>query len=151
MLLGGPAVTLLLMIGATTASAQDAEIEQVIKAFLIPFSNQNVAGFIEYFAEDATVFFPAAQFPAMRVEGRDAIARAFSAVFNRLGLPRATNRPTIQPTIQPQDLKVQRFGDSAVVTFHLGSDTTRGRRTFVLRRASTGWRIVHLHASTITQ
>lgn len=129
------------------AQSSSDEIEQVIKAFLIPFSNQNVAEFMDYFAEDATVFFPPARFPAVRVEGKAAIASAFAAVFKQFGLAPATNRPPIQP----QDLKVQRFGDSAVVTFHLGSDTARGRRTFVLRRVDSNWRIVHLHASTITQ
>jgi ketosteroid isomerase-like protein len=128
------------------AQSGSDEIEQVIKAFLVPFSNQNVSEFMDYFAEDATVFFPQARFPVVRVEGKAAIASAFATVFKPSGPAPATNRPLIQP----QDLKVQRFGDSAVVTFHLGSDTTRGRRTFVLRRIDSTWRIVHLHASTIT-
>jgi ketosteroid isomerase-like protein len=140
-------VTLVLACCATGTTAQSgaAEVEQVMKSFLIPFSNQDVAGFIDYFADDAVVFFPNAGFAAMRVEGKADIARTFENVFK----PGRPAPPGGRPVIQPQDLKVQSFGDSAIVTFHLGSDTARGRRTFVLRRIDSNWRIVHLHASTI--
>lgn len=120
------------------------DVEQVMKSFLVPFSRQDIAGFIDYFADDAVVFFPSAAFAPMRIEGKDAIARTFARVFKPA--PPATDRPLIQP----QDLKVQHFGDSAIVTLHLGSDAARGRRTFVLRRDAGRWRIVHLHASTMT-
>ena len=132
---------------SVVAQPTSDEVEQVIKAFLVPFSNQNVAEFIEYFADDAVVFFPSSRFAAGRVEGKTNIASTFATVFKPGQPAPATGRPLIQP----QDLKIQRFGDAAVVTFHLGSDTTRGRRTFVLRRVDSKWRIVHLHASTITQ
>jgi ketosteroid isomerase-like protein len=128
-----------------TAQAVAAEVERVMNAFLIPFSNQNVAEFIDYFSDDAVVFFPNAGFAPMRVEGKADIARTFEKVFK----PGRPAPPGGRPLIQPQDLKIQAFGDSAIVTFHLGSDATRGRRTFVLRRADSKWRIVHLHASTI--
>lgn len=127
----------------TTANA---DIEQVMKAFLVPFSNQVVADFIDYFADDAVAFFPSVQFAAMRVEGKADIRRTFESVFK----PGRPLPPGGRPLIQPQDLKIQQFGDTAIVTFHLGSDTTLGRRTFVLRRLDSRWRIVHLHASTIT-
>ena len=126
-------------------SSGSDEIDAVMKAFLVPFSNQDVPAFIDYFADDAVVFFPAAQFGVMRVEGKDNIARAFAGVFK----PGRPVPPGGRPLIQPQDLKVQQFGDTAVVTFHLGTDATRGRRSFVLRRIDSKWRIVHLHASTI--
>ena len=131
---------------AVAQQPPDVEVEQVMKAFLVPFSNQVVADFIDYFADDAVVFFPSAQFAPMRVEGKENIARTFASVFK----PGRPLPPGGRPLIQPQDLKIQQFGDTAIVTFHLGSDTTRGRRTFVLRRVDARWRIVHLHASTIT-
>jgi hypothetical protein len=40
--------------------------------------------------------------------------------------------------------------DVAVVTFQLGTDTRIGRRTFVWKHSPSGWKIVHLHASTST-
>lgn len=127
------------------AQSTDAEVEQVMKAFLVPFSNQDVPAFMDYFADDAVVFFPSPQFGVMRVEGKADVERAFAAVFK----PGRPIPPGGRPLIQPQDLKVQRFGDMALVTFHLGNDKTRGRRSFVLRRVDAKWRIQHLHASTI--
>ena len=127
------------------SAAQDpaGEIGQIMKAFLVPFSNQNVDEFIEYVADDATAFFPASRFATDRIEGKASIARTFAGVFKY--------DPTVsRPLIQPQDLKVQTFGDTAIVTFHLGSNTARGRRTFVLRRVDGKWKIVHLHASSIS-
>lgn len=120
------------------------DLEQVLKAFLVPFSNGRVAEFMDYFADDATVFFPSAQFAASRVEGKANIARVFGQVFTPA--PAGTTRKLIEP----QDLQVHRYGDTAIATFHLGSDATRGRRTFVLRRIDSRWKIAHLHASAIT-
>lgn len=131
--------------GAVAQSGAD-DVERVIKDFLVPFSNRNISEFIEYFAEDATVFFPSvsgAGFPSGRVVGKAAIAREFEAAYQRVGPPFGGRGATIQPL----DLMVQRFNDFAVVTFHLGSDTAQSRRSFVLRRIESRWRIVHLHAS----
>jgi ketosteroid isomerase-like protein len=131
--------------GVAQVAPAVTEVEQVMKAFLVPFSNQVVADFIDYFADDAVVFFPSAQFAPMRVEGKANIARAFESVFK----PGRPIPPGGRPVIQPQDLKIQILGETAIVTFHLGNDTTRGRRTFVLQRINSKWRIVHLHASTV--
>jgi ketosteroid isomerase-like protein len=129
------------------AQSQPDDVQRVIAAFLIPFSSGNVAEFIDYFADDATVFMPPTAPGASpgRVQGKAAIAREFEALFRRIPAPPGAQRLTIRP----QDLIVQRFSDFAVVTFHLGTDASRGRRTFVLRRAEQGWKIVHLHASTV--
>jgi ketosteroid isomerase-like protein len=128
------------------ASGSDV-VEQVIKDFLVPFSNRNIREFIEYFADDATVFFPSVQgpgFPSDRVQGKAAIAREFEVAYQRVGAVAGAGGTIIRPL----DLTVQRFDDFAVATFHLGTETTRNRRTFVLRRIDSRWRIVHLHASS---
>ena len=113
-------------------------------SFLAAFANRDLPAFTEFFAEDATMFFPpsAPGSPPRRVEGKTEIGRAFKELYDRLGLGRTTGRQ-----IQPQDLLVQRYDSFAVVTFHLGSDATRGRRSFVLRRTGSEWKVVHLHAS----
>ena len=134
---------------ALAQSGSDA-VEQVIKDFLVPFSNRNIREFIEYFADDATVFFPSVKgpgFPSDRVQGTAAIARAFEAAYQRVGAVAGAGSAIIRPL----DLMVQRFDDFAVVTFHLGTDTARNRRTFVLRRIDSRWRIVHLHASSFAE
>ena len=135
---------------ATGTQDQRAAIERMMREFLVHFSNRDVAAFGPYFAEDATVFFPPSAFgpPSGRVEGRASIAEGFRRLYERVGRERAAPRPA-GAGIQPRDLRIQAFEGFAVVTFHLGSDSARGRRTFVLRRADTTWTIVHLHASTV--
>ena len=53
--------------------------------------------------------------------------------------------------IQPRDMKIQLFGNVAIATFYL--DDRAGfvnRRTIVLNKSETGWKIVHLHASEVS-
>jgi hypothetical protein len=47
----------------------------------------------------------------------------------------------------PEDLKVDRDGDTAIATFNVRSPDSVARRTFVFRRGSRGWLITHFHAS----
>ena len=120
------------------------DIERVIRDFLIAFGNRDYAVFVPYFAEDATVFFPpSTAAPLGRVQGRSEIERTFKTIFD--AYPSRSNRP---PTpIAPQDLLIQELDGHAVVTFQLGSETARQRRTFVLKRFGDEWKIVHLHGS----
>ena len=119
-------------------------VEGVIRDFLVAFSNRDLAVFVPYFSEDATVFFPpSAAAPLGRVQGRSEIERTFKTIFDAYP-PRSTRPPT---PIAPQDLLIQEFDGHAVVTFQLGSESARQRRTFVLKRISGEWKIVHLHGS----
>ena len=131
---------------STSTSSQAGEIELMMNKFLAAFSNRDVDAFSTYFAEDATMFFPPSAFspPTGLVEGRANIAGAFRGLYERTGPRRTPANP-----IQPQDMRVKAFDGFAVVTFHLGSDSVRGRRTFVLRRTGAEWAIVHLHSSTL--
>jgi hypothetical protein len=54
--------------------------------------------------------------------------------------------------IDPRDLRIDFPGsDVAVVTFHLGSSASAiGRRMFVVARTPLGWKITHLHASSLS-
>ena len=120
------------------------DVERVIRDFLVAFSNRDFAVFIPYFSEDATVFFPpSTAAPSGRVQGRSEIERTFKTIFEAYP-PRPGRPPT---PIAPQDLLIQELDGHAVVTFQLGSETARQRRTFVLRRIGDEWRIVHLHGS----
>jgi ketosteroid isomerase-like protein len=141
------AVLLVLVAPAAKSRAQGAtdEVERTVTAFLQVFANRNVQGFIDYFVEDATFFMPPSATGAspIRVEGRTSIAREFEGLYQRLGL----QGQTAGRTINPQNLLVQRYGDVAVVTFHLGTETARGRRTLVMLRTAAWWKIAHVHAS----
>ena len=131
---------------AGSAHSQSAEIEVMMNQFLAAFSNRDVDAFSFYFAEDASMFFPPSTFspPSGLVEGRANIAREFRGLYERTGPRRASASP-----IQPQDLRVKAFDGFAVVTFHLGNDSVRARRTFVVRRTGAEWKIVHVHSSSI--
>jgi len=121
------------------------DVEKTITAFLSRFASRDVPGFIDYFAADATVFMPPSATGAspVRLQGKAAITREFQQLYQRLSLQPGTPATKIIPV----DLLVQRLGDVAVVTFHLGTEATRGRRTMVWVRTSLGWKIAHLHAS----
>ena len=120
------------------------DVERVIRDFLVAFSNRDLALFIPYFSEDATVFFPpSTAAPLGRVQGRSEIERTFKMIFD--AYPPRPNRPP--SPIAPQDLLIQELNGHAIVTFQLGSETARQRRTFVLTRVGDDWKIVHLHGS----
>ena len=142
----------LVLIAATVSLCQSPpasavkpdSVEQTMSRFLAAFANRDVPAFAEFMAEDATMFFPASArgAPSLRVQGKTEIARAFAELYARSGSTKTTGRQ-----IQPQGLLVQQYDSFAVVTFHLGPDATRGRRSFVFRRTGSQWKIVHLHAS----
>ena len=132
------------VLGAAGAQQSQHDVGGIIRDFLVAFSNRDLAVFVPYFSEDATVFFPpSAAAPLGRVQGRSEIERTFKTIFDAYP-PRSTRPPT---PIAPQDLLIQEFDGHAVVTFQLGSETARQRRTFVLKRISGEWKIVHLHGS----
>ena len=128
--------------------SQQKDVERTIQNFLVAFSDRDVDAFVPYFSEDATVFFPPSKAaPPGRVQGRSDIQRTFKTIFDAYP-PRTTRPPT---PIAPQDLLIQEFDGHAVVTFQLGSEAARQRRTFVLKRIGDEWTIVHLHASASNQ
>lgn len=132
------------IVGIHAERQSTQEIERVVTQFLTAFSNRDVVGFVPFFSEDATMFFPpSAAAPTGRVRGRNEIAQTFAAIFEKYP-PREPGSGT---PIRPLDLLVEELGDVAVVTFHLGSETARQRRTLVLRRIGGEWKIVHLHGS----
>ena len=136
------AVITAVAIHAQGQSAQD--IERVVTEFLTAFGNRDFARFVPFFSEDATMFFPpSAAAPTGRVRGRNEIEQTFRTIFAKYP-PRA---PGSVGPIRPLDLLVEEFGAVAVVTFHLGGETARQRRTLVLRRLGGDWKIVHLHGS----
>lgn len=146
-------VGMLVCTRATTTASElqnrSDDVERTIAAFLDPFANRDVPGFIDYFAEDATVFMPPSASGASprRIQGKRAIATEFEQLYQRLNLePKTQGR-----RIVPVDLMAQRIGDVAIVTFHLGTESARGRRTLILVHTSAGWRIAHLHASDFTR
>ena len=124
------------------ASPSASEAEAAIHAFVAAFNALDRTRFDALFAEDVTLFFPAAPFPVRRIEGKAATLEWFGRFFDSLR-QRGAN-----PRIQPQDLHVQDYGDVAIATINLGDGENVGRRTVVLRRQDGRWAIAHLHASS---
>ena len=112
-------------------------VEQALATFVDAFNHLDRARMDACFLDGAPIFFP---WGGHREVGF--WTEQFEAWLAERDGPPYLN-------IQPCDLQIQRYGEAAVVTFHLEHDPdTLGRRTIVLVRTPEGWKIAHLHAST---
>jgi ketosteroid isomerase-like protein len=131
----------------TTVHAQAAGEHREVRAAMAEFMDALNALDIDRidrgFAETVTAFVPTAQ--DSLVVGRPALTAIFRAFADRV-------RPTTpRLSLVPQDLRVLRRGELAVVTFQIIERVplpTR-RRTFVFQRTRGQWLIVHMHASDV--
>lgn len=121
--------------------ADDPTPEETLTAFSAAFRRMDLDAMMAHVAEDCTGFWPAAEH-AERLPDKAAIRAQFART---IAAVRAAGGSEIVRTSGA--LLTQRFGDVAVVTFHL-RDATFGRRTFVLQWRWDRWLIVHIHGST---
>jgi len=131
---------------AGPADSAEAEVRKTLADFIQAFDNLDWDRFRASFADDATVFYPR-EFPN-RANGRQEYEKTFQKVFDRIRAGR-TQGPYMD--IEPRDLRLQIAGNIAIVTFHL--DDRPGflnRRTVVLQKQPSGWKIIHLHASEVS-
>jgi len=124
-------------------------LEQTLSTFLVAFNNLDWPSFRAYFANDATIFHPAAP-NIKRIDSPQDFEKAWLGVFARImKQSRRTSPPYMN--LQPQDLKIQTLSpEIALATFHLIDGDTTSRRSIMFKHYSDGWKIVHLHASNIT-
>ena len=121
------------------------EVQKTLSEFIVAFDNLDWEKFRRAFADEATVFYPR-EFPR-RAAGRTEFEKTFKKVFEQIRAGRST--PPFMD-IQPHEMEIQIFGDIAIATFHLDDKPNFvNRRTIVLRITSTGWKIIHLHASEV--
>jgi ketosteroid isomerase-like protein len=125
-----------LLFATACATARHDDAGDAMRAWMDALNSLDEARIVGAFADDATAFFPVVK--AERVDGKAAIAAVFHDYVK--ANPKKTN-------IVPEDLRVQDFGNVAVVTFNVHNPSAVSRRTFVWRREARGWRIVHMHAS----
>jgi ketosteroid isomerase-like protein len=147
----GFASVLVILLALPTSPAQqqptsgESEVRHALAKFIDAFDNLDWESFRLAFDDHATVFYPRA-FPE-RANGRAEFEKTFKTVFQQIREGRTT-APYID--IQPRNIKTQMFGDIAVVTFHLDDRVGfLNRRTVILNRTNSGWKIVHLHASEV--
>jgi ketosteroid isomerase-like protein len=120
--------------------ADDVTPEETLAQFSAAFRRMDLDAMMEYLAEDCTGFWPVAE-RLDRLPDKAAIRTQFAQT---IAAVRAAGGTEVVRT--SGDFLTQRFGDVAVVTFHL-RDATFGRRTFVLQWRWNRWLIVHIHGS----
>ena len=57
-------------------------------------------------------------------------------------------KPPLPVPLVASRLRIQAFGDVALITFEVVRPTELARRTLVAHREGSEWRIVHIHASS---
>jgi len=124
-------------------------VKAAFDRFITAFNNLDWPTFRESFADDVTVFNP--DIPEARnfhrVDGRRDVEASFAAVF--AATRQATNGPPYLH-ISPKNVRIQEYGELAVLTFEFDRDGgSFGRRTLVFRHVGKKWLIVHIHASNI--
>ena len=145
-----PLFLLSLVLGGATARA--AEPADPVNGFLTAMSNADSDAMAALYTDDATVFMPFDAVPS-RLVGKAQIHEVFEKFFAGV---RKSGKPPYM-SLNPRDLQTQLFGDTAIITFHLGTppadDATEpvafSRRTFVVTKKGDRWLIAHLHASNM--
>jgi len=116
------------------------DVQGVLIRFINAFSRLALDEMMSCYADDATAFFPIAHRTTF-LDGKDEIRKAFAEVISKVHAAGLNNL-----IMEPEDIKIQRIGDTAIATFHI-RDGDLSRRTLVLRREQEYWLIQHLHAS----
>ena len=112
--------------------------------FIYAFNNFQWENFRNFFADDAVMFHPQPE-NARRVSGRNEVEATWIKIFPEF--IDTTNKETLN--ISPKDIHIQMYRKTAIVSFHLPGNKTLGRRSMVWVKQKHGWKIVHLHASTL--
>jgi len=130
------------------ARAQRNDSTRIMKEtlrFIEAFNSLNWKPFYQSFSTDATIFFPDWE-QSRRRSGRLAIDKTWLEIFPEFN----DTTTTLRLNIKPEGLLIQRYGRTAIVTFHLGSgERFLARRTIVMVRRNRQWKITHLHASIL--
>lgn len=137
------------LLGTAPAPAQSAtgcltprEACAFFDAYLDAFNRRDWEAFRATFDDGITVMFDTPA-PPERRDGRAAVEEFFLRVFPAPG----QSRPLPAP-LRPENLLAQDLGDVVVVSFHMRASDDVARRTVVLRKTPSGWRVVHIHASS---
>lgn len=131
---------------AATSPAENQELRAALEKFFAAFANLDWPAFRACFDDSATVFHPSAAH-MRRTDSPSDFDAAWHEVFDRIKKQSGRSAPPYME-LKPADLNVRLLSsDVALVTFHLPDQAVLGRRTVVLKKFSSGWKIVHIHAS----
>jgi ketosteroid isomerase-like protein len=128
------------------AKANDSVAVQLsVEKFVAAFNTLQWQPFKNSFTEDATIFFPDWE-DAPRKVGSKEIEKTWLEIFPEF----KDSANTFKLDIKPRDMLIQLYGQTAVVTFHLGNgEKYLARRTLVMVKRKLEWKIAHLHASVL--
>ena len=136
--------------GQTQANGPvDATPRAAFDQFIAAFNNLDWEAFRRCFADSASLFNPDIPdaISLHRMDGREEIERNFRAVFAAVAAGTGDKR---SPNIHPENVRLQQFGDTGVITFEFKrAEHSTGRRTIVFERLKGFWLIVHIHASNV--
>jgi ketosteroid isomerase-like protein len=118
------------------------EVLDTLNQFLAAVMSQNLEKIMGFFNDDAQMFSPLGSYPA-RLDGRAAIGKQFGSIMEAI-----KSQPGGTVKIEPQDLDARELApNAALLTFHLRLPGPLHRRSFVMTKGASGWRIAHIHAS----
>lgn len=138
-------LSMLLSISLKAQNKDSIDVINSVTNFVTAFNNFNWTAFRASFA-DATMFHPYWSQP-MRRRGRQKIETAWLTIFPEFEDSKNTRRLQISP----KDIYIQIYGQTAIVTFHLGDGIKQlSRRTLVMIKDKDNWKIAHLHASSVS-
>jgi purine nucleosidase len=139
------------MSGSAETKAEErsrASIESSLASFVAAFRDLDWPAFRACFSQDPTIFHPSAK-NIWRVDTPEEFEQAWQRVFARI---KNNSQRAVAPyqDLKPRDLRIERLSeDVALVTFHLEDGRMLDRRTLVMKREGSQWKIVHIHASNL--
>jgi ketosteroid isomerase-like protein len=121
------------------------EVVATTQKFLKAFTGFDWKTFRNSFTNDATIFYPTWE-QGKRKIGQKEIEATWLEIFPEF----IDSTKKFKMEINPQDVFIQLYDRTAIVTFHLDSNYL-SRRTFVFRKVGKDWKITHLHASNLSK
>ena len=140
---------LLVSFGSFNISGQNQDSLAVINAtknFVKAFTGFDWQTFKNSFSSDATIFFPVWE-KGKRKSGRKEIESTWADIFPEF----IDTTKKFDLKIEPKDILMQLYDKTAIVSFHLGGGDYLSRRTIVFVKEGQEWKIVHLHASSVSK
>lgn len=135
------ALTLLLTACASSSASRPEPVVDAMNRFMNALNALDADAIAAQLAPDVTAFFPTAK--PERVEGKAAVVAVFRDYCEQ------SKKTASSTNIVPQEMRVDRRGDLAVVSFQVVHPAVVSRRTFIFRLERGSWLISHLHASNI--
>jgi ketosteroid isomerase-like protein len=148
-------VALLLAGLSSTVRAQEADVRQLMTAFITALQNLDWPAFRECWAEKPVMYGPES---STRNEG-PTFESTWKEQFQRMREAAAARGNTVAPytKIDPQGMRIDFPTPTVdVVTFHLANSSrtsprggVTGRRMFVVAKTAMGWKITHMNNSDL--